>query len=86
MFSQLARGSTRALVSGIFKRLRTFVGVIDVLNGFPKIGTVSFLCRVLCQHQLKLYFVSSRIDKGVAWALVLQTAPELPNHYSIGHV
>ena len=65
MFSQLARGSTRALVSGIFKRLRTFVGVIDVLNGFPKIGNVFFLCRVRCQHQLKLYSVSRRIDKGV---------------------
>ena len=47
MFSQLARRSTHMLVSGIFKRLRTFVGVTDVLNGFPKIGNVFFfLCSV----------------------------------------
>ena len=43
MFSQLARGSTRMLVSGIFKQLRTFVVVPDVLSKFSKIGNVFFL-------------------------------------------
>ena len=37
MFSQLARRSTRMLVSGIFKQLRTFVVVPDVLSKFSKI-------------------------------------------------
>ena len=42
MFSQLARRSTRMLISGIFKKLGTFVVVPDVLSKFSKIGNVFF--------------------------------------------
>ena len=42
MQSQLAKRSTRVLVSGIFKRLRSFVVVSDVLSKFSKIGKVLF--------------------------------------------
>ena len=41
-FSQLARRSIRMLVSGIFKQLRTFVVVINVLSKFSKIGNLFF--------------------------------------------
>ena len=40
MFSQLAKRSTRMLVSGIFKELRTFVVIPGVLGEFSKIGYV----------------------------------------------
>ena len=53
-FSQLA--IERMLVSGIFKQLRTFVVVPDVLSKFLKIENVFFFRgSVRCQHQLKLY-------------------------------
>ena len=41
-FSQLARRLIRTLISGIFKQLRTFVVVIDVLSKFSKIGNLFF--------------------------------------------
>ena len=47
MFSQLARRSTRMLVSGIFKQLRTFVVVPDVLSKFSKIREC-FLLQMKC--------------------------------------
>ena len=46
----------RMLVSGIFKQLRTFVVVPDVLSKFSKIENLFFFRgSVRCQHQLKLY-------------------------------
>ena len=46
----------RMLVSGIFKQLRTFVVVPDVLSKFLKIENLFFFRgSVRCQHQLKLY-------------------------------
>ena len=39
MFSELTNLSKRMLVSGIFKQLMTFIGVIDVLNIFSAIWT-----------------------------------------------
>ena len=43
-------------VSGIFKQLRTFVVVLDVLGKFSKTLNLSFFGRsVRYQHQLKLY-------------------------------
>ena len=46
----------RMLVSGIFKQLRTFVVVPDVLSKFSKTENLFFFRgSVRCQHQLKLY-------------------------------
>ena len=42
MFSQLARRSTRMLVSGIFKQPRILVVVSDVQGKFSMIGNVFF--------------------------------------------
>ena len=42
IFSQLARWSTRTLVSGIFKQPRTSIVVPNVFNKFSKIGNVFF--------------------------------------------
>ena len=51
----LTTGDTM-LVSGIFKQLRTFVVVPDVLSKFSKIENLFFFRgSVRCQHQLKLY-------------------------------
>ena len=64
IFSQLAKWSTRMLVSGIFKQLRTFVVVPDVLSKFSKIGNVFFFrWSVWCQHQLKLYYIKRNDGK-----------------------
>ena len=43
MFSQVAMRSTRMLVSGIFKPLRTFVDLPDVSDPSWKIGNDFFL-------------------------------------------
>ena len=54
MFLQLA--IKRMLASAIFKQLRTFVVVRDVLSKFSTIENLFFFRgRVRCQHQLKLY-------------------------------
>ena len=46
----------RMLVSGIFKQLRTFVVVPDVLNKFSEIESLFFFRgSVRCHHQLKFY-------------------------------
>ena len=51
----LTTGDTM-LVSGIFKQLRTFVVVPDVLSKFSKTENLFFFRgSVRCQHQLKLY-------------------------------
>ena len=51
----LTTGDT-VLVSGIFKQLRTFVVVPDVLSKFSKTVNLSFFGgSVRYQHQLKLY-------------------------------
>ena len=42
MFSKLAKKSTCMLVSGIYKQLRTFIVVPDVLSKFSKIENVFF--------------------------------------------
>ena len=54
MFLQLA--IKRMLDSAIFKQLRTFVVVRDVLSKFSTIENLFFFRgSVRCQHQLKLY-------------------------------
>ena len=54
MFLQLA--IKRILASAIFKQLRTFVVVRDVLSKFSTIENLFFFRgSVRCQHQLKLY-------------------------------
>ena len=58
MFSQLARRSTRMLISGIFKKLGTFVVVPDVLSKFSKIGNVFF-------------FWWSVYDVSISWNYIL---------------
>ena len=46
------------LVSGIFRQLRTFVVVPDVLNNYAKIGNIIFFrWSIWWQHQLKLYSI-----------------------------
>ena len=42
MFSLLAKRSTRILGSGIFRELKTFVVVPNVLSKFSKIGHIFF--------------------------------------------
>ena len=53
-FSQLA--IKRLPVSAIFKQLRAFVVVPDVLSKFSKIENLFFFRgSVQCQHQIRLY-------------------------------
>ena len=58
MFSQLARRSKRMLISGIFKKLGTFVVVPDVLSKCSKIGNVFF-------------FWWSVYDVSISWNYIL---------------
>ena len=71
MFLQLAKRSTRILGSGIFKELKTFIVVPNILSKFSKIGHVFFFSwSVWCQHQLKC-MMSASVEIIFYWAWLI---------------
>ena len=64
MFWQLTKRSTRMLVSGIFKQLRTFVVIPNVLSKFSKIGSVLQMKNMMSASiEITLYW---------AWLIILE--------------
>lgn len=88
MFLQLAKRSTHVQVSGIFKKMKTFVDTPNVLNRFSRIGNVFFFrCTVRCQYQLKWYSIGIKWNIGLwKWARIKETTIndfELRYHRSV---